>query len=89
MQFNSWLFLFLFLPIVLLCYFLLNRYLSKKTAAYFLILGNFFFYAYADIYAAIYFIICILSNYVISKALIKYKKKALFVLGLIANLGAL
>lgn len=89
MQFNSWLFLFLFLPIVLLGYFLLNKYTSKRVATYFLILGNLFFYGYSSINATVYFIFCIFCNYIIAKKLLLHKNKFLFVTGLIFNLGAL
>lgn len=89
MQFNSWTFLFLFLPLILTGYYILNNYTSKRIAAYFLILGNFFFYAYSNLNAVVYFIFCILFNYILSKKLIQHKKKSLFFIGLLFNLGSL
>lgn len=89
MQFNTWSFLFVFLPIMLLGYFLLNKYLSKRGATYFLIAGNLFFYGYSSIKCLMYFICCVLINYVIARCLIIYKKRKVFILGLILNLGTL
>lgn len=44
MQFNSWIFLVVFLPLLLFLYFILNKYLNKRWATYSLTLGNLVFY---------------------------------------------
>ena len=47
MLFNSFPFLFLFLPIVVIAYALMRRYLGQRVAQAFLLLSSFFFYGYA------------------------------------------
>lgn len=89
MQFNSGLFLFIFLPVTILAYFLLNRYTTPKLAAYALIIASFVFYGYAGVSYLIYFVCCILINYIAARLLIKYRKKSLLLLGLLLNLGSL
>lgn len=89
MQFNSWIFLFVFLPIVLFVYFNLNKYVSTKIATCFLNISSLFFYAYASWAYAIYFIVCIVANYMVAKVLIKSRKKIVLIFGLLFNLGTL
>lgn len=89
MQFNSWIFLCLFLPVVLIIYFGLNKYKLSKLATIFLVVSNLFFYAYANVAYALYFVLCIAINYVISRMLIYEKKKLILIIGIILNLGSL
>lgn len=89
MQFNSWIFLFVFLPVVLLVYFNLNKYSTAKITAYFLTISSLCFYAYASWAYVAYFIVCIVANYAIAQLLIKSRKKLVLILGLIFNLGTL
>lgn len=89
MQFNSWLFLFVFLPIVLLGYYGLKRFASNKYADYYLIMCDLFFYGYAGIDYLVYFVICIFINYILAKALLNVEKKSILILGLGLNIGLL
>lgn len=89
MQFNSWIFLFVFLPVVLLVYFNLNKYMNAQIAACFLTTSSLCFYTYASWAYVLYFIACIVVNYVIAKTLIKSRKKLVLILGLVFNLGTL
>ena len=89
MQFNSWIFLFLFLPMVLFMYFGLNKYKLSKIATVFLVISNLIFYVYANVAYALYFVLCIVVNYVIGKILINIKKKLILIIGIILNLGSL
>ena len=89
MQFNSWIFLFLFLPVVLTGYFFANKFLSKKIAAYYLIMGNLTFYSYLNLNAGLYFLFIILINYFFFFFLIQNNKKMFLILGLVFNLGML
>lgn len=89
MQFYTWIFLILFLPGVFGGYFLLNKFVSKRAAAYFLIIANLFFYGYSSIGNALYFGGCILFNYLIARRLIIHKNRILFIMGVALNLGML
>ena len=89
MQFNSWIFIGLFLPVVLAGYYLLNRYNGRKGSIIFLTIANLAFYAYGGISYLIYFLICIMVNYALSSVLVKNKSKAVLVAGLVLNIGAL
>lgn len=89
MQFNSWIFLLVFLPIVLLVYFLLNKYGNRKYATCFLVLSNLVFYGYSGIGCMIYFIGCMSINFLLSKRLLRTHEKWLFISGIVINLGAL
>ena len=89
MQFHSWIFLFAFLPITLLGFYLTNKFAGKKMASYFLIATNFIFYFYAGWQYALYFIGCILFNYIVAQRLLATQKKFFFILGITFNLGAL
>ena len=59
MQFNSWIFLVVFLPLLLFLYFILNKYLNKRWATYSLILGNLVFTREIKIVLPIYLTIWI------------------------------
>ena len=89
MQFNSWIFLFAFLPVVLFGYFALSKYFANKIAAIFLTIASLCFYAYSNYIYVIYFAFCIVINYVIARWLIYSKKKWVLVIGLAFNLGIL
>ena len=89
MQFNSWIFLFLFLPVVILLYFGISKYISKKWASWFLVLSNLVFYGYSGVRSLLYFLICIIINFIICKILIVKRQKMLLVLGMLFNIGAL
>jgi D-alanyl-lipoteichoic acid acyltransferase DltB (MBOAT superfamily) len=89
MQFNSWIFLGVFLPIVLTGYFLLNKMRTAKVANWFLIVSNLFFYGYANWMYLIVFAVCIMANLFVGKLLCAKRKKWILILGIIFNLGIL
>lgn len=77
MIFNSIIFIFLFLPIVITLYYILqDRYRLP-----FLILASLFFYAYNDFTLTINFVIFILANYLVA-ILLKKSKYNKWVLGI-------
>ena len=71
MLFNSYIFIFLFLPLVLLCYFTLNYMGKNRFALCILVLSSLCFYAYFNISYLPIIIISILVNYLLSKILLK------------------
>lgn len=89
MQFNSWIFMFVFLPIVVLLYFGINRYLNRKYATCFLVVSNLVFYGYAGLGCMIYFLGFTIINFVISNRLIRTRERTLMIIGIALNLGAL
>ena len=97
MLFNSYIFIFVFLPIVLLGWFGLNKLKMEKTSEAFLIGMSLWFYAYFN-YSYFFIIVgsCLL-NYIYSYIIEKWKKnekkvycsKALGIFAIIINLGIL
>ena len=92
MLFNSYEFIFLFLPITLIVYFLLSKKNSKLSKLW-LVLASLYFYSYFN---KIYLLLILGSigiNYTIGSSLSKtndyIKRKILLVLGVLLNLGAL
>lgn len=63
MLFNSYFFLFLFLPLVLLCYYGLNHINRPKAALFSLIIMSFFFCGYNNICYLLVLFLSILLNY--------------------------
>jgi len=88
MLFNSYLFIFVFLPLTILGYFFLVSK-SKKIAQIFLIIMSLWFYGYFNYSYLI--IICgsILFNFMFFRILLKHKNKLLLVLGTGANVGVI
>ena len=95
MLFNSYIFIFAFLPITLIGYFALNHFKLNTVAKIWLVLCSLFFYAY---YNAAYLWVIIASmivNYVLCLAFHKLNgnksvlRRFLFILGLMLNVGAL
>ena len=93
MLFNSYLFLFLFLPLALLGYFLLNRLGRFQLAEAFLIGMSLWFYGYFNPSYLLIICISILANYALSRLLSRRGESAagrlLLSLGVAANLGAI
>lgn len=91
MLFNSYIFIFLFLPLALIGWHGLNRIKQYKMAQIFLVIMSLWFYAYFNVrYLAIIVASC-LVNYFISLLLEKKKDagKAMLIIGIIFNLGML
>lgn len=97
MLFNSYEFLFLFLPIAVGGYFLLgSREKTSEWANIWLVGLSLFFYSYWDIKYLPLLLLSIGVNYVISGYIIRYRKekqkknaKTMFLLGIIFNAGLL
>lgn len=90
MLFNSYIYIFCFLPLTFIIYFLLNRKKLTLAAKIWLTLSSFFFYGYWN---PIYLPLVagsILFNYGIGSALMKFRKNSpLLIIGIIGNLGLL
>jgi len=89
MEFSSLLFLFLFLPIFLLCFFLLKNEAHNS----FLVIVSLFFYSYGEGQYLVLLLLSILMNYalgiLIDRCQSKPLAKSLFILTLGFNLGLL
>lgn len=90
MLFNSYIFIFLFLPISLLGYFFLNKFKKYNLAEYFLIIMSLWFYGYFNYKYLFIIIFSIFINYFLGKYMQKAKNKKFFLLlGIFANIGLL
>ena len=96
MLFNSYIFIFLFLPLALAGYYLLNYLKRYKIAGIFLISMSLWFYGYFN--KTYLFIICgsIIANYLLSVLMNrggvwskKRVRKSLLVLGIFANIAVI
>ena len=83
MLFNSHNFIFIFLPSVLILYFLFHK--NYKYRLTLLTLASFYFYAYWDLKYSVLLIISILLNYALS-FFVKRKNKIAFFLAILINL---
>lgn len=92
MLFNSYEFIFLFLPAVLGGYFFLGK-ITDRGALVFLLLAGFFFYGHWDVRYLPLLLASILGNYLISLLILKKApgrgRNLAFLLGLCFNLGLL
>ena len=93
MLFNSYIFLFLFLPIVLIVFYWIGNQGSARAAIAWLVGASIFFYGWWNpAYLKLIFL-SILFNYAVGVFLGKthanYKKKLILIFGIIANLGLL
>ena len=96
MLFNSYEFIFLFLPITFFIYFYLNKKHLTEASKGFLVFASLFFYSWWDIAYLPLILVSMLFNYVIGNQLSRYaqnkkccSKKALLTIGIIVNLGLL
>ncbi len=96
MLFNSYEFIFLFLPISFFIYFYLNKKRLTEVSKGFLVFASLFFYSWWNIAYLPLILVSMLFNYVMGNQLSKYEqkkkccsKKALLTFGIIANLGLL
>ena len=90
MQFNSYIFILAYLPILIIGYFLLNK-VSMHIGKVYLIAGSVFFYIYGGLDMALVFGLSIITNFTMSQLLNKLVKarKPIFILAVIANAGLL
>lgn len=89
MLFNSYIFIFIFLPIVFFAYFGLNSYKKTSLSKLLLVGASLFFYAFWNIAYLPLLLGSILVNYYISKAILHYKSKWFLASGVVFNLGLL
>lgn len=91
MLFNSYVFIFVFLPIALLGYFALNHFKQILAGKIWLIAASLYFYSYFNIKNLPLLLTSILVNYLIGHYLHKdiKNKKQLLQLGLVFNVGLL
>ena len=94
MLFNSYVFLGAFLPITLIGYFLLNHFDKNQFAKGWLVVCSLFFYGYFDFSYLWIIVSSICINYLISLYFENHKnqsvlRKALYIIGLVLNLGLL
>ncbi|VAW73826.1 Probable poly(beta-D-mannuronate) O-acetylase [hydrothermal vent metagenome] len=86
MLFNSFIFIFVFLPITLIGYHQLLKTQNDKSRYGFLIIASVFFYGYWDIRFVPLLLISITVNYYIAKTLISNPNKTLLTTGVCFNL---
>ncbi len=75
MLFSSYIFIFLFLPLSVAGYFILNRY-SMKAAHIFLLLMSFWFYGYFNVSYLFLIVLSIAVNYLFSRAITSIRMKS-------------
>lgn len=95
MLFNSYIFMLVFLPLVLVGYYGLNYAKQYRLAQAYLIGMSLWFYGYNNIYYLAILIVSVLVNYAISYGMFrlksdeKTKRKSLLAAGVLLNLGIL
>ncbi len=86
MLFNSYLYIFIFLPSILLVYFLLQTRVNEKLSINFLVLSSYIFYSYWNPKFLPLLLISIYLNYFIGKRLSNQGNKNLLTIGILLNL---
>jgi D-alanyl-lipoteichoic acid acyltransferase DltB (MBOAT superfamily) len=86
MFFNSKEFIFLFLPIALFLYFLLQRLRYGRCAIFVLILSSLYFYSYSHFVHIWLFLGSIVFNYLFSKTLYDKPRRSFLCIGIVVNL---
>ena len=89
MLFNSYEFLLIFLPLVAVLYFVLNRYVSFTAGKVFLLLSSLFFYSYWNPIYILLLLFTIGFNFIVGRALADNRSKVLLIFGIVVNLGLL
>jgi alginate O-acetyltransferase complex protein AlgI len=92
MLFNSYVFIFGFLPVTLIVFFVLTRFYSQKAAKIWLTLASIFFYGYWNIAYLPLLLLSIAFNYYLGRAINATKPKSreakiLLWLGILADVG--
>jgi len=90
--FNSYEFIFLFLPICYFGYFLCARFLSLESALGFLVLGSLFFYGYWNPIYVVLILFSIVFNYSVGTVLCRHDltaKREVLIFGIAVNLSLL
>lgn len=93
MLFNSYIFIFLFLPLCLAGYFGLNHFKKYRLAQVFLLLMSLWFYGYFNPGYLLIILSSVVINYAFYKGMSAFpapeRKKAILIIGLAANVGIL
>ena len=96
MLFNSYEFIFAYLPVVFIGYFLLNRFKFYNTAKIWMALASLFFYAYEDTRYLPLILGSIAFNYLVGRGLshinadgVNHKGRWLLILGIVGDVGLL
>lgn len=96
MLFNSYIFIFAFLPCTFSIYFLLAKYKGGEAAIVFLVIASLFFYGWWNPVYLVLILISIGVNYYIGETIVRYrlivnfqKAKLLLICGILFNLGLL
>ena len=95
MLFNSYIFIFLFLPITLLVYYYLNHLKLYKIGKVFLVIASLFFYSWWNVVYLSLIVLSMLFNYGIgstfskNRAFFGFNKKQVLTFGVISNLTLL
>ncbi|ANE46851.1 acetyltransferase [Paenibacillus swuensis] len=95
MLFNSYPFLFMFLPLTLIVYFLLNRFNYYNASRLWLAVASLFFYSYWDVHYLPLMMGSIVFNFLIGSSLTKTSekpnapRKGILIFGIIANVSLL
>ena len=89
MLFNSYVFIFAFLPLVFFVYFFLNKKRLSTLAKAFLVSASLFFYAYWSVYYLPILLGSIVFNFLVSKFLAKHQSKTILIFGIVCNLALL
>ena len=89
MLFNSYVFIFAFLPLVFFVYFFLNKKRLSTLAKAFLVSASLFFYAYWSVYYLPILLGSIVFNFLVSKFLAKHQSKTILIFGIVCNLTLL
>lgn len=92
MLFNSYIFVFLFLPIAVGGYFILNHRRWYKIACIFLVMMSLWFYGYFNPKYLMLMVVSILTNWILSRAMICVReniilKKILLWIALFIDIG--
>ena len=92
MQFNSYIFILLFLPVSVIGYFLVNKYSKNKNLGnYYLLAASVIFYCYAGVKNSLILLTSVIVNYFLSLQIKKKEKykKYLLIVALVFNVGLL
>ncbi|NOQ63557.1 MAG: MBOAT family protein [Methyloprofundus sp.] len=96
MLFNSYIFIFAFLPVTFITYFLIAKYKNGEIAINFLALASLFFYGWWNPLYLVLILFSIVINYLIGETIVRRRKvgniqqaKLLLIYGIIFNLGLL
>ena len=85
MLFNSYVYILLFLPLVWIVYFLLNKYKLSLLSRSFLVFASIFFYSFWNIKYLPLLLSSLLVNYSIGNSFKYHKKKVILIIGIIFN----